>query len=254
MVYTSLTEVPRNLKEAIDWLIALKGTDADNNINAMGAALYDFLAEQPVGLRRLPELEKIKPITRAFLMNEELRVEPFVKDLLGRFRRPMNKNYHILRHRLLIVNDSDYKNVIETERLKPRDMANGLGEVVFGCERLLHNIANSRKYVSSYSSEATWANSCSANEYACAAVLVGIAPMLYAGLRALRAAGSAATRDSSCDEDNRVGTVLEALGYPYPESRASLDMSGAEVRTAMKAVKLHVLEFIYDIAGFWAFY
>ncbi|CDR95427.1 hypothetical protein BBBOND_0205850 [Babesia bigemina] len=44
MVYTSLTEVPHNLKEGIDWLVALKGTYGENNLKTIVGAIQKFLS------------------------------------------------------------------------------------------------------------------------------------------------------------------------------------------------------------------
>ncbi|CDR94754.1 hypothetical protein BBBOND_0110520 [Babesia bigemina] len=253
MAYNSLTQVPRNLKEAVDWLMALKGTTPDANLTAMGVALHDFLAEMPVGLKRLQALEKIKSITRKFLRNPELSIQPFVFDLLRRFNGPMNKTYRGLRGNVMIVNDSDYKNFIQTDRLQPHDIANGLGTLVHGCEHMLANITDPEEYKSSYTSEASWAGSCQADPEACAVVFVGIAPMLYAGLRSLRAVGNVATQNASMpDADDRIEDVMEALGYVAPERRG--EMTGPEVRKAMRSLPVHTLDLVYDLAGFWAFY
>ncbi|GBE61814.1 hypothetical protein, conserved [Babesia ovata] len=46
-VYTSLAEPPRNVRQCMDWLIALKGKDPEKNLKALGEAVYDFLADKP---------------------------------------------------------------------------------------------------------------------------------------------------------------------------------------------------------------
>ncbi|GBE62322.1 hypothetical protein, conserved [Babesia ovata] len=147
-VYNSLTEAPRNFKECIDWLIALKGTDPENNFEAMGAALHKFLADKPVGKMELPALEKIKSISKEFLESPGLKNEPFVKRMLSIFNggiSGMSAPAHFadspdapsssgssgsvsqtIRDILL----SNYENIVQRDRLGPEDIAKSFAHVV----------------------------------------------------------------------------------------------------------------------------
>ncbi|GBE58906.1 hypothetical protein, conserved [Babesia ovata] len=253
MVYSSLTDIPRNLKEGIDWLIALRGTDAEKNLKALGEALYKFLADKPVGKRELPALENVKLISKKFLEKPELKDMWPASELLGRFNKPMNKNFVGLAKCFNNADESDYKNVVKARRLTPKTIAEKLGKIVAGCEKLLESVKNPEQYYSSYTSEATWEASCAENPEACAVVLVGIAPMLYTGLRSLREESKVGTGVLPLSGKGKpMGKVLKAVGYKESEYRAG--MTGLSIRNALKGLTLEVLDTIYDLCGFWAFY
>ncbi|GBE61019.1 hypothetical protein, conserved [Babesia ovata] len=253
MAYTSLTDVPRNLKEGIDWLIALKGADAEKNLKAMGSAVYDLLADKPVGFTEVPALENVKRISKEFLEKPELKNQRSAKKLLKRYRAPMVKNLERFARYAGFNLESDYKNIIETRGVKPEDVVEDLFVAVYGCEKFLEKIKCPDKYESSYSSEATWESSCAQDPEACAAVLVGIAPMLYIGIRSLQdASRTAIWKGPSENAKKRLVDVLKAVGYEEPQRCAGL--SGSDVLKALEAIDLHVLITIYEFAGFWAFY
>ncbi|GBE60713.1 hypothetical protein, conserved [Babesia ovata] len=254
MVYTSLTEAPHNLKEAIDWLMALKGTDAAKNMAAIGDAIHKFLVDKPVGFTEVPALGEVKLISKEFMEKPALRVQPFVKLLLERFSKPLDKSPGVIAKAFGLVPKSDYENVVQTRGTKPEAIAKNLGKVVDGCEKFLEKMKISDHYNSAYSSGATWDASCAKDPEACAVVLVGIAPMLYTGLGALR---------DACNEEalkymqfnhrrSTLGEVLEAVGYKEPDCRAGMSTSG--VTRALRGVNREILNIIYDLAGFWAFY
>ncbi|GBE60221.1 hypothetical protein, conserved [Babesia ovata] len=253
MVYTSLTAIPRNLKEAIDWLVALKGKDGERNLAAMGTAVHKFLADKPVGFTELPALEKVKLISKGFLRRQMVKDPPFVKDLLGKFNGPIHKEYYKYLSFVYDIEESEYENVVQTRDVKPETIATNLGEVVHAAEKLLDDIKNPDHYESVYSSGATWAKSCAEDPEACAVVLVGIAPMLYAGLRFLRdTCVDAILEDKRSMGENSLGSVLEALGYNEQLRRPK--MGSSDIRTGLSGVNKQVLDTLYDLAGFWAFY
>ncbi|CDR95777.1 hypothetical protein BBBOND_0209300 [Babesia bigemina] len=253
MVYNSLTEAPHNLKEAVDWLIALKGTDAGNNLAALGEAVHKFLADKPVGSMKVAALEEVKLITKEFLKRPALKEMWPAQSVLRRFNEVINKEPKALHRWFGDVYDSDYKNIIQTKGLTPETIAQKLGKAVDGCEKFLDGITIPDQYESAYSSEATWDKSCSEKPEACAVVLVGIAPMFYVGLRSVKVA---------CDDEASgakgfltmmsLGSVLLATGYEEKLWRAKLTTS--HVSKALKDVSYQVLVTFYDIAGFWAFY
>ncbi|CDR94467.1 hypothetical protein BBBOND_0107650 [Babesia bigemina] len=253
MVYNSLTEVPRNLKEGIDWLIALKGTDGAKNLKAMGAALYNFLSDKPVGLTEVPALENVKHISQQFLEQPELMDRPFVKNLVERFNKPTGESQQMHDPVSMGVKESDYKNIVEAWNITPENIARSLGKVVDGCEKFLEEVKIPENYTFAYSSGATWDSSCAKDPEACAVVLVGIAPMLYAGIRSLRDAGKDATaKETDPMEDKHLGSVLEALGYKEPAGRAALNTS--DVLNLLRVVDKNVLNILYAFSGFWGFY
>ncbi|GBE58606.1 hypothetical protein, conserved [Babesia ovata] len=253
MVYNSLTEIPRNLKEGIDWLVALRGTGDEDNLKAMGAALYRFMLSKPLGKMELPALEKVKRFSKYFLRKPELEGHPFVKGMLKRYNAPMDKNPKKIGNVIKGVEESDYKNVVKARGTKPEAIAKNLGEVVDAYEKFLDDIKTPDQYESAYSSEATWEASCSKDPEACVVILVGIAPMLYASIRPLKDVATTAYADGpNSEEEDRMHGMLDAMGYG--ESDRPAKISGAIVRKALGGLDKRVLDIIYDFAGFWAFY
>ncbi|GBE59580.1 hypothetical protein, conserved [Babesia ovata] len=253
MAYYSLTDVPSNFKEGIDWLLALKGDDPHHYLQAMGTALHDLLSRHYVGFTRLPALEKIKLISRKFLEEGGLKGQPFVKELLERYKAPMSKNPEQLAKVFSRVDESDYKNVVRARRATPRSIAKNIGEVVDAAEKFLEGIKETDKYTNTYGSGATWIGSCADDPEACAVVFVGIAPMLYAGLRSLQEASLDAQKEGPhSDAANRLGKMFKALGY---EERDCIDgLKASDIRKALEGVNKQILAIVYNIAGFWAFY
>ncbi|GBE62090.1 hypothetical protein, conserved [Babesia ovata] len=254
MVYDSLTEAPRNLKEGIDWLMALRGKDGEKNLAAMGAAVYKFLADKPVGFMEVPALDELKSISKKFMEKKELRDLPFVRKLLGKFAWKVSKRVSSFHKKFGSIAESDWENVIETRGVKPEDIAADLAKAVYGCARFLAHIKNPDKYESAYSSNATWDASCAKDPEACAVVLVGVAPMLYTGLRSLKDTSLDIVnrhRPSKCAEF-RLGCLIKAVGYEEPGCRTSV--SGSVIFKAFGAINRRILTIFYDLAGFWAFY
>ncbi|GBE62645.1 hypothetical protein, conserved [Babesia ovata] len=254
MVFNSLTEAPRNLKESIDWLMALKGTDARKNLEAIGYAIYDFLADKPVGFMELPALEKIKSVAKEFLGQEELKDRFYVSALLKRYTEPMGKNFLLRLKSPWTTHRSDYKNVVNRWGVKPGGIAKNIAQVVSVCDVFLEHIKSPDQYKSAYSSEATWDASCAKKPEDCAVVLVGIAPMLYAGLLFLLDVANPGLLECLLPRNEKefLRKVMKALGYVEPECCDFLSRSN--LLHALHYVDKDVLDSIYDIAGFWAFY
>ncbi|GBE61090.1 hypothetical protein, conserved [Babesia ovata] len=253
MVYHSLTEAPHNLKEGIDWLVALKGTNAEGNLKALGTAVHKFLVNKPVGFTEVPALENIKLVTKKFLEQTELDDQWFVKELLKRYNKPINTKPGIMAKYFRAADECDYKNVVTAKRISAKTIAGKLGMVVGFCERFLDHIKVPNQYQSAYSSEATWDASCTKDPEACAIVFVGIAPMLYGGLGSLQSATIAdSLKHLPFAPKKSFGNVLKALGYVEPGCRDSL--SGSDVGSALRGLCLRTLVTLCDLAGFWAFY
>ncbi|GBE60894.1 hypothetical protein, conserved [Babesia ovata] len=258
MAYNSLTEPPRNLKEGVDWLMALKGTDAEKNLKAFGAAVHKFLADKPVGLMKVPAIENVKPITKAFIGQEELKSQPFATKLFEKFNGPVKKEKpgffgKLKQYYNTSYIESDYSNIIEFKDADAETVTNALHQLTSFCEQLLEDAKIADKYESAYSGKATWAKSCSKKPENCAALFVGIAPMLYTGLRTLRETCQSAFQDwEESYAEKRVGEVMQALGYKEPECRATL--STLDISSVWADVPIRVLGLLYDLSGFWAFY
>ncbi|GBE61791.1 hypothetical protein, conserved [Babesia ovata] len=220
MVYNSLTEAPRNLKEGIDWLMAVKGTNIMKTSKAMGAALHKFL-----GI--------VKLISMEFLEQEELKDQKFVKKVLE-----------------MINGSTDRKpgDFAKTMGSNPDAVAQNLRYVVDGCEKFLNHIKNPDQYKSAYSPEVTWDASCSASPEDCAAVFVGMAPMLYAGLLSLWDAGRSNPLKWLKRNKKSLAEVLKAVGYDEPECRTPITASN--VINSLRNVDKESLDRLYNLAGF----
>ncbi|CDR95590.1 hypothetical protein BBBOND_0207450 [Babesia bigemina] len=253
MAYHSLSEAPRNVKECIDWLMALKGTDAESNIAALGAALHDFLADKPVGLTVLPALENVKLISREFLEKPELKDQWCVVRVLDKFKEPMDKNPNVFYKFFGTVGESDYQNVVQTHGVDAEAMTAKITQVVDNCEMFLNYVRDGEYYTPSYSSAATWETSCSQDPEACAVVFVGFAPMLYTGLLSLLESSIVACfKWPPFSADKPMGEVLKAVGFEEPGCRSGIKASN--VLRAFKYLDEEVFASLYDLAGFWAFY
>ncbi|GBE58841.1 hypothetical protein, conserved [Babesia ovata] len=251
MVYNSLTEAPRNLKECFDWLVALNGSSKFNT-QALGFAVYNFLVDKPVGTLLIPSLEKVKRLSKEFLEQKELKNRPYVEELLSKYKEPVNKQSRSIKH-FLGDYESDYKNVVKRSGVKPDDIAENVARIASSSKMSVMLIGTPDQYESAYSSEATWDASCSKDPEACAVIFVGIAPMLYAGLQSLWDETTPKFSGSETPiETNRMGKLMKALGFTEPEYRG--DTSRSHVRRAVRFMHQYVLEDIYDLAGFWAFY
>ncbi|GBE62655.1 hypothetical protein, conserved [Babesia ovata] len=253
MVYNSLTDFPHNLKEGIDWLIALRGKDGKKNLAAMGAAVYKFLSNKPVAWKQLPALKEMKRISKKFVQQEELKDLWPANELLERYEPPVNPNLDKEVHISRDIYESDYKRVIEARGVTAETMANKLGKIVRGTEKFLKDIQIPHQYESAYSSEATWDASCAKNPEDCAAVFVGSTSMLYAGvLFLLDASRSAAATWADEDAEMRFRDVLKAVGYD--ESVCRDGISGSDTLKALRSMNTDVLDIFCDFATFWTTY
>ncbi|GBE61747.1 hypothetical protein, conserved [Babesia ovata] len=252
MVYNSLIDAPHNLKEGIDWLLALKGKDAKKNLAAMATALHKFLEDKPVGKMELPALEEVKRISKQFMEQKELKDLLPIDWVLRKFSDRIDKTSIFYRY-FGAVTKSECDNVIQTKGITADDIAKDLVKVVDGCDKFLKHMKIPDQYKSAYSSKATWAKSCAKNPESCAVVLVGIAPMLYAGLRSVWDSTIVANKNGhEGDAEKQLGEVLKAVGYKGPEFRAG--MGSSDITKALEGVEADTFPILYDFAAFWAFY
>ncbi|CDR97804.1 hypothetical protein BBBOND_0402920 [Babesia bigemina] len=244
MVYNSLTQAPRNFKEAVDWLMAVRGDGAKRNVAALGAALFSFLADKTVDKMEMPALEEVKHVTKKFLDQPELRNQWFVGGLVKRYNDLINKSPGGLAKYCRVVDESD-ENVVKGKGITA-------GSILYMALRFLDDIKSPGEYESAHSPEATWSKSCTQKPEDCAAVFVGIAPMLYAGVRSLHYASIADTLNwaPSTEQEFSLGKILKALGYVKPERRTG--MTASYVGRALGGFRYETTNFIFDLAGFWA--
>ncbi|CDR97894.1 hypothetical protein BBBOND_0403820 [Babesia bigemina] len=254
MVFNSLTEAPHNLKEGIDWLIAVKGTDAGKNIAALGDAVHKLLADKPVGYTDVPALEKVKRISKEFLEQPELVEKWPANNVLVKFNKPIDRKPQFFQKLFRSVDKCDYTNVVKETPLSASTITQKLGKAVNGFEKFLGKITSAEQYESAYSSEATWEKSCSEKPEDCAAVFVGIAPMLWAGIRTLDDASYPG--DFSWlglgNKKNVSAKLLSALGFK--DAGCLSNTTAPNVSSAVAIVKNNGLQTFHDLSGFWAFY
>ncbi|CDR97379.1 hypothetical protein BBBOND_0312820 [Babesia bigemina] len=238
MVYNSLADNPWNLKEAIDWLVALKGTDPSTNFKAMGAALYDFLGQKPIVTRSVTTIEELKRVSYRFIGQKELKHHRSSSVMLERCNGSVEKN------------TGEFADAMGS---KPEKVADNVANVVYACEKFLYALRRHGEHTSAYSSEATWARSCSNDPEACAKIFVGIAPMLYTRLLTLTDASKATNSVWSWfEERQRVVDVLAAGGYTKWDCRH--DMSFFDLSKVLSSIKKETFIMLYNIAGVLAFY
>ncbi|CDR93810.1 hypothetical protein BBBOND_0101560 [Babesia bigemina] len=186
-------------------------------------------------------------------MQLEVHHHPYVKELLTRYNVAMDSNLGFFDRAFKDIAISDYENVLQTQSIEPETIAKNLGKVVHSTEKFLDYIKRTRRYNRTYSLQATWASSCTHDPEVCAVVLVGIAPMLYAGLRCLiDAAADAFMEGPASIQEHSLISVLETLGYEGQPKRGKVRSS--DIRSALSDVNKDVLNVLYDLAGFWAFY
>ncbi|CDR95631.1 hypothetical protein BBBOND_0207850 [Babesia bigemina] len=237
MAHNSLTDAPRNFREGIDWLLALKGRYPDESLKGMGEAVYQLFKSDNVSVEASTALQNVHDICKTFLDKEGLNEQFFVKEFLHRLARPMNKKPGALD---------------ESPEVSASSVTKDLVHVVGRCEKFLKKSKLYKQYPDAYTRSATWNSSCAQNPEACAVVLVGIAPMLYTGLRSLQVASAGALEDESDSAaKERMGEVLKAVGFDDSECPAS--NRNAPVHRALRRVDERVFTILHNLAGFWVF-
>ncbi|GBE59261.1 hypothetical protein, conserved [Babesia ovata] len=234
MVYSSLAEAPRNLKEAIDWLMAVKGTDAEVNLKAVGAAVYNFLADKSFGKVEIPDLEKVRLISKKFMEKPDIKDHWFVQKLLEKLNEPTHKT----------------QKTANALRCISKTMLKNLARGAYALEAFLNDIKHPDLYISAYSPEATWGKSCAKNPEDCIVVFVGMVPMLWSGIHyMLSTCKDANMRRPPSLEDKHMREVLRAVGYSYPQWRP--DIRGSDFVKALGCASKNVKVAPYGLSGYW---
>ncbi|CDR95068.1 hypothetical protein BBBOND_0202250 [Babesia bigemina] len=253
MVFHSLTDAPRDFREGIDWLVALKGTDAASNLKAISDAVYNFLVDKPAGSSKVPIYNYVTLITKGFLEQEELKDRRVVGPMLWTFNKPKDPNSDFSKKFVKTVPENGGSKIDRNGGITGENITEKLSKSVDGCETFLKSIQVPGQYKSAYSSKATWEASCSDNPQECAAVFVGIAPMLYAGLTSLWDATDADAFRLTPDRAKAdLENLLNALRYVGPECRAS--MGPSDVANALRGVEYNVLGTLGELSDFWTFH
>ncbi|CDR95703.1 hypothetical protein BBBOND_0208570 [Babesia bigemina] len=246
MPFDSLTMVPRDLKEAIDWLLATKVNEDSRTWWSMGLGLTRMYERQPAAVKMLPALEVIKQITKDFLERKEIRNQKFVRSVLDRINKPSSNTTGNDPQSLKV-------HVGSARGVGPRTLARSACKALYVCDMFLDDIKDHEKYRSAYASDVTWEESCDEYPEACAVVLVGIAPILYVGLRSLKEAAKAAVEAGpGSKEEIHLAKVMKAVGYTVPQCRS--DLTSLDIRKALRGLDVPMLAVIYDFSGFWGLY
>ncbi|CDR94163.1 hypothetical protein BBBOND_0104720 [Babesia bigemina] len=252
VVYNSLIYVPRNFKEAVDWLIAVRGDDGMKNLKALGAALYDFYAHMSGRFTEVSDLDKVIRVSREFLEQEKLKKRRSVKRILIKLNDRLRKTPDQLAKRIGSAHDTKNEKYLQKKGLTADTIAENLCCVVDACAEFLGRIKNRSHYKSAYSPQATWDASFSAHPETGVVIFVGIAPMLCASISSLNAAVFAAMlRFPPFIAYKRMQELIQALGYVEPECRAG--MTASYVGDALEGFEETII-FLYELAGFWIFY
>ncbi|CDR94099.1 hypothetical protein BBBOND_0104080 [Babesia bigemina] len=251
-VYKSLIYVPRNFKEAVDWLIAVRGDDGMKNLKALGAALYDFYAHMSGRFTEVSDLDKVIRVSREFLEQEKLKKRRSVKRILIKLNDRLRKTPDQLAKDTGSADDTENEKYLQKKGLTADTIAEKLCCVVDACAEFLGRIKNRSHYKSAYSPQATWDASFSAHPETGVVIFVGIAPMLCASISSLNAAVFAAMlRFPPFIAYKRMQELIQALGYVEPECRAG--MTASYVGDALEGFEETII-FLYELAGFWIFY
>ncbi|CDR96671.1 hypothetical protein BBBOND_0305750 [Babesia bigemina] len=253
MVYSSLKGIPRDFREGVDWILALKGSHPDVTLGMLADAVHRLLVRHPVGYTEIPALEKVKSVAQKFFEQKSFKHDPFAEMLLKRYNARMPKDPMGLAKSLKFYLESDYRNVIAAHDVRPQRIAGRLRRVADACERFLNDIKSADSYRSTYTSRATWDVSCAKDPETCAAIFVGIAPMLFTGLLYLMEADEYASRvERNYEVEKQLEDLLRSLGYGKPECKDRID--GPLFTVAVRDINDTILDTLYDLAGFWAFY
>ncbi|CDR95633.1 hypothetical protein BBBOND_0207870 [Babesia bigemina] len=250
MVYNSLTDVPRDFREGIDWLVALKRTGFESNLKAISDAVFNFLAHKPAGACQLPAFQQVKLNVKKFLGQEGLKDRRIVKPMLERFNRPKNQKSDFFARFFQSVGENGGRQIENNWGITGENILTKLAKSVDGCNTFLRNINVPAQYKSAYSSKATWDASCSTKPEDCAAIFVGITPMLYAGLMSLwDATDESAFRLTPDKARKELEDILNAMRYVNPDCRSSL--SRLEVVNALRGIGIDELGTLGTLAEFW---
>ncbi|CDR97669.1 hypothetical protein BBBOND_0401610 [Babesia bigemina] len=252
VVYNSLMYVPRNFKEAVDWLIAVRGDDAERNLATLGAAIYDLYVHMSGRSTEWSNLDKAIRFSIDFLEQEKLKKHLYVKMILAILSYRVNITPNVLTNIIVSAYDTENQRFLHKNGLTADTIAEKLCYVVDACAEFLGRIKNRSHYNSAYSPQATWDALFSAHPETGAVIFVGIAPMLVAGLLSLRSASLAGKLKSSpLIASKRMQELIQALGYVEPQLCAG--MTASYVGRALGGFTYETINFIFDLAGFWTF-
>ncbi|GIX65038.1 uncharacterized protein BcabD6B2_44730 [Babesia caballi] len=252
MGYPTLTVVPSNLKEAIDWLDAVKNNGDPADIISLGAAVHDLLYRYPSEPGKLAFVEEVKAIVKKFFEKPELvELEP-IHSVLQRYYNSHCDDQGGWSYFFWSSKPNEPTNVVVDQCLTTDDVTEVIDSLACRIEDFTSRLKPSGNDVSAYDSTANWADSCDADERLCAEIFVGIAPLYYAGLRALAAICKTAHHVAGPIgvEGNKLGALLSHMGFTV--SSSDTDTRGEDICKSL-ALPKETLNDVYDLAGFYAF-
>ncbi|GIX63903.1 variant erythrocyte surface antigen-1 family protein [Babesia caballi] len=255
----SLTTPPTNLKEAIDWVLKIKN---DNNaIDKLAEALEELLKHDgsEVALKVLEKyrlvsksvIEKLKPqkserhfaVPHVILNKLSEGLDPFPSGSQANIRP---EDVVKVKEWVSSINENTLTQLIT-------DFAEGLNKFVTPGSGILQNPSNS-----AYKSASSWISLTPSAKTDCAAILLGVMPVVYIGLTYLywqcEGTGGWAQEkfDSSGSGQGSLKQYIEALGYTENrndnngQNIVSLmnSMFSGELKTAYGSSQTHYFRFL----------
>ncbi|GIX61352.1 variant erythrocyte surface antigen-1 family protein [Babesia caballi] len=242
----SLTQPPTNLKEAIDWVIRLKNDDA---INDLAKALEQLLKHDGSDVA-MKVLDKYRTVSKSVIKGLE--------DANKKQDPPTKPFYfaHTALHKLSLGLGPfpSGSAAISRERLEPwifavrtANLQKLIKTFAGGLEKFKSCILQGSNN-SAYNSAPSWNNLTTIEKRECAAILLGIMPVVYIGLTYLywQCEGTGGWDQESPSQDEGFKQFLKAFGYA--ENDLNKSKKGQEIATQLRSAFPSHLKNAYDTA------
>ncbi|GBE60774.1 hypothetical protein, conserved [Babesia ovata] len=185
-VHFSLLEAPSNLKESLDWIVAVRRCSA---IPMLEKATYTLLLH---GTPVLPETASMKEGDMSTnVCSEDTKTN--CQDIDAE-SKTITGSTHVADYDVLIKPTLWIENLVmklyfmdvSAREVKRSDLYRCLAQVSTRIQLTLLNLTKESTYVESYDKTATWRNSCAGNPYKCAEVFVSLLIRVYNNLNLIK--------------------------------------------------------------------
>ncbi|GBE59430.1 hypothetical protein, conserved [Babesia ovata] len=241
MVYSSLVTAPSNMKEAIDWMAAVK---ASGGAQSLAEAVAELFKVGSKGKYDLGIVEEVRHHVKLFLQKPGLKehaasrqiIKKIIETSVKFIRTPHDdkRSRARLRYKMRLgkkprkkgskADEEDEKKYevapdkppvyVISNNLTSVEIKKGVQDSVEKFDTLLKKIKKGQSYVSSYDTSAEWEKCCAPDPLICAQIFVGIAPLLYATSRVLRYVTTfTAGVYKIADESRKLGQFFGLVGY-----------------------------------------
>ncbi|CDR96514.1 hypothetical protein, conserved [Babesia bigemina] len=248
MVYNSLVTAPSDMKEAIDWMAAVKATGGAHSLAEAVAHLFHVGSK---GGYDLGLIEEVRHHVKLFLQKPGLKehaasrqiikkiVETCIKFIrttdddnaeeekakskrrLRRKHRKKSRKKQSEADEKLAEDHKKYEVApdkppvyIISSKLTEDEIKKGVQDSLEKFDTLLKKIRKGQTYVPTYSTAAEWERCCAPDPLICAQIFVGIAPLLYATSRMLRYVTTFTSGIYKiADESKKLGQFFRLAGY-----------------------------------------